>query len=106
MEAKRVPVRNGHILSRLLMLLIPFLLDWVRDKERTKFAFEGMCWAKSHIPLVVWKAGESNSNLVESVHADVNREGISCTLVGGVMKGQRFDILKEKTLQVCSELFI
>lgn len=75
-------------------------LDWIADKERSKFAFESMCWERSYIPLAVWKAGDSTSNLVESVHADVNREGVGCTLVGGILKGQRFDILKSKTLKV------
>lgn len=66
----------------------------------SKFAFQGLCWEKSHIPLVIWKAGEANSNLIESVHADVNREGVSCTLVGGVKKGRVFDSTKMKTLRV------
>ncbi|KAJ7894497.1 hypothetical protein B0H14DRAFT_3426901 [Mycena olivaceomarginata] len=49
--------------------------DWVRDKESCKFAFPGICWEKSFIPLAVWNAGESNTNLIETVHSDVNREG-------------------------------
>ncbi|KAJ7853145.1 hypothetical protein B0H14DRAFT_3136936 [Mycena olivaceomarginata] len=48
----------------------------------------------------VWKAGEAHSNLIESVHADVNREGVWCTLVGGLTKGQAFDKMKMKTLEV------
>lgn len=75
-------------------------LDWIQDKERSGFAFEGMCWQKSKIPLDIWRAGDANSNLIESVHADVNREGVSCTLVGGVTKGHFFDTLKMKTLRV------
>jgi hypothetical protein len=77
-----------------------FVLDWVRDKQRSNFAFQGMCWEKSFIPEAIWRAGESTSNLVETVHADVNREGISCTLVGGVKKGQYFDEMKKRTLLV------
>ncbi|KAF8076821.1 hypothetical protein FPV67DRAFT_1715254 [Lyophyllum atratum] len=72
--------------------------DWVQDKITSKFAFQGLCWEKSYIPLSIWKAGEANSNLIESVHADVNREGVSCTLVGGVSRGKDFDNLKMKTL--------
>ena len=75
--------------------------DWVQDKIRSKFAFEALCWQKSHIPLLVWQAGDITSNLVESAHLDVNHEGLHCTLVGGIKKGQVFDILKAKTLQVC-----
>lgn len=59
-----------------------------------------MCWAKSHIPRPIWQAGEANSNLIESVHADVNREGIACTLLGGLTKGHHFDIFKMRTLKV------
>src|SRR5882724_9486119 len=59
-----------------------------------------MCWAKSKIPLDVWKSGESNSNLIEMAHADTDREGIGCTLVGGFMKGQFFDMSKNKSILV------
>jgi hypothetical protein len=75
-------------------------LDWIQDKLRSKFAFEGMYWKMSKIPYDIWQAGDANSNLIESVHADVNREGISCTLVGGITKGQYFDTVKIKTLRV------
>ncbi|KAK7022633.1 hypothetical protein R3P38DRAFT_3196030 [Favolaschia claudopus] len=80
--------------------------DWVNDKSRSQFAFEGWCWEKSHIPEIVWKAGQSHSNLVESVHADVNREGVRCTLLGGLKKGLAFDTQKMKTLQTFEEYFI
>ncbi|KAF8189164.1 hypothetical protein K438DRAFT_1936105 [Mycena galopus ATCC 62051] len=73
--------------------------DWVQDKIRSKFAFEGWCWEKSHIPESVWRAGQSHSNLIESVHADVNREGVRCTLLGGLKKGQSFDTDKMRTLK-------
>ncbi|KAG6826455.1 hypothetical protein H0H92_015743 [Tricholoma furcatifolium] len=72
--------------------------DWIQNKVDSKFALEGLCWEKSYIPWYIWKAGEANSNLVESVHADVNREGISCSLLGGIAKGRSFDAMKMKTL--------
>ena len=75
-------------------------LDWVDDKVRSKFAFAVICWEKSHIPLAIWKAGDSTSNLIESVHADVNREGVKCTLVGGIKKGEAFDTMKMRSLKV------
>jgi hypothetical protein len=81
--------------------LLTSLLDWVQDKKRSGFAFEGMCWERSRIPLVIWQSGESNTNLIETVHADVNREGTECTLVGGVTKGRFFDSLKHKSILVC-----
>ena len=34
------------------------------------------------------------------MHADVNREGVGCTLVGAVRKGQAFDTMKMKDLEV------
>ncbi|KAK6981751.1 hypothetical protein R3P38DRAFT_2578154, partial [Favolaschia claudopus] len=73
--------------------------DWVNDKESTKFFYPGICWEKSFIPLDVWNAGDPNSNLIESVHRDVNREGVHCTLLGGLKKGQLFDAVKMKTLK-------
>ncbi|KAK6969659.1 hypothetical protein R3P38DRAFT_3497841 [Favolaschia claudopus] len=71
--------------------------NWVADKIRSKFAFPAMCWAKSFIPKTIWQVGDNTSNLFESVHADANREGVSCTLVGGVKKGH-LDTLRMKSL--------
>ncbi|KAJ6455124.1 hypothetical protein C8R47DRAFT_1251164 [Mycena vitilis] len=50
--------------------------DWVKDKQSTHFAFAVICWERSFIPKVVWMAGDSNTNLIELVHRDVNREGV------------------------------
>lgn len=77
--------------------------DWIQDKLRSKFAFAGLCWEKSFIPEEIWRAGDNNSNLIETVHADVNREGVFCTLVGGVKKGEYFDARKMSTLEVSSK---
>jgi len=44
--------------------------------------------------------GDSTSNIIESLHSDVNSEGVRCSLVGGVHKGHHFDNLKLKTLNV------
>ncbi|KAJ7571962.1 hypothetical protein C8J56DRAFT_810142, partial [Mycena floridula] len=63
------------------------LADWVEDKLRSKFAFEGMCWTKSFILKPIWMAGDDTSNIIEMSHSDVNREGLHCTLVGGLGKG-------------------
>ncbi|KAJ7122723.1 hypothetical protein C8R46DRAFT_1238174 [Mycena filopes] len=72
--------------------------NWVADKVRSKFAFPAICWEKSFIPRTIWQVGDNTSNIIESVHADANREGISCTLLGGVKKGLHLDSLKMKTL--------
>ncbi|KAJ7823047.1 hypothetical protein B0H14DRAFT_2518729 [Mycena olivaceomarginata] len=74
--------------------------DWINDKESSKFFFSGICWERSFIPIDIWSAGDANSDLVESVHRDVNREGVHCTLLGGLKKGQLFDTIKMKTLSV------
>ncbi|KAJ7127685.1 hypothetical protein C8R44DRAFT_616325 [Mycena epipterygia] len=74
-------------------------IDWINNKLSSRFIFPGICWEKSYIPLAVWQAGERSSNLIETVHRDVNREGVHCTLLGGIIKGQRFDALKMKTLK-------
>ncbi|KAJ6529593.1 hypothetical protein B0H19DRAFT_1214481 [Mycena capillaripes] len=72
--------------------------DWVHDKETCNFAFASICWENSFIPLAVWNAGESNTNLVEIAHSDVNREGVHCTLLGGLLRGQDYDALQRNTL--------
>lgn len=77
-------------------------LDWVHDKIRSKFALPGICWKKSYIPIDIWRAGDNTSNVIESLHFDVNCEGKGCTLVGGMQMGHRFDLLKIRTLQVNS----
>ncbi|KAJ6485271.1 hypothetical protein DFH09DRAFT_949026 [Mycena vulgaris] len=73
--------------------------DWVNNKISSGFVFEGICWEKSFMPREIWEAGDSNSNLIESVHRDANREGVHCTLLGGLKKGQSFDAMKMKTLR-------
>ncbi|KAJ7757604.1 hypothetical protein B0H16DRAFT_1457764 [Mycena metata] len=74
--------------------------DWLRDKETTHFVFEAICWERSFIPEAIWRAGDSTTNFVESTHRDANREGVHCTLLGGLQKGQAFDALKLRTLEV------
>ncbi|KAF7303457.1 hypothetical protein MIND_00574500 [Mycena indigotica] len=72
--------------------------NWVADKIRSKFAFPALCWERSFILRSIWQVGDHTSNIIESLHADANREGVACTLVGGVKKGLHFDSLKLKTL--------
>ncbi|KAJ7814019.1 hypothetical protein B0H14DRAFT_2604463 [Mycena olivaceomarginata] len=72
--------------------------DWLQNKLSSGFVFEGICWQKSFMPRSIWEAGDSNSNLIETVHSDTNREGVHCTLLGGLKKGQQFDAMKMKTL--------
>lgn len=82
------------------MIIMLNLKDWLSDKLHCKFAFLGVCWEKSFIPRLIWQVGDSTSNIIESLHSDVNRKGIACTLVGGIKKGQHFDLLQQKTHEV------
>jgi len=50
-----------------------------------------MCWQRSKIPRDIWMATPSNSNLIESAHSDVNREGTGLTLLGAVVTARRHD---------------
>lgn len=75
--------------------------DWVHDKVRSKFAFPAMCWERSFIPRTIWQVGDSTSNVIETLHSDVNQEGVGCSLLGGVVRARSFDILKLKSIQVC-----
>jgi len=72
----------------------------VQDKLHSKFTLQGICWQQSFIPKLVWQVGDSSSNIIESLHADANREGTSCTLLGGVKRGQHFDNMKLQSLQI------
>ncbi|KAJ3860037.1 hypothetical protein EV359DRAFT_49934, partial [Lentinula novae-zelandiae] len=72
--------------------------NWVLDKESSKFVFPAICWEKSYIPFDIWNARPRESNIVEVVHANVNMEGTQCTLVGGVIKGKHYDLLKQRSL--------
>ncbi|KAJ7679320.1 hypothetical protein DFH06DRAFT_1316251 [Mycena polygramma] len=74
-------------------------LDWVRDKESSQFAFAGICWQRSFIPIDVWRAGDAHTNLIETVHRDVNREGVHCTLLGGLLRGQDYDEMQRVALR-------
>ncbi|KAJ7258483.1 hypothetical protein C8J57DRAFT_1234089 [Mycena rebaudengoi] len=76
---------------------------WVNNKQSGKFFFAGSCWERSFIPLDIWNAGDPTSNVVETVHRDVNREGIHRTLFGGLKTGQLFDASKIKTLTTYEE---
>ncbi|KAJ3851308.1 hypothetical protein EV368DRAFT_3183, partial [Lentinula lateritia] len=80
--------------------------NWLLDKESSKFAFPAICWEKSLIPLDIWQARCRESNVVEVVHVNVNLEGTNCSLVGGVIKGKRFDLIKERALREREEFGI
>ncbi|KAL0567432.1 hypothetical protein V5O48_014558 [Marasmius crinis-equi] len=71
--------------------------DWLADKVRSKFAFPALCWEKSLIPLDIWQATDGTSNVIESMHFDVLREGGHSTLLGGILTGKNLDEVQAKT---------
>ncbi|KAK0473626.1 hypothetical protein IW261DRAFT_1423538 [Armillaria novae-zelandiae] len=92
----------GHLIS--FVLKVEMLVIWVKNKVDNHFMLEAMCWELSFIPLDIRMSGEANDNLVESTHFNINLEGKSCTLVGGIETGWRFDSTKMATLR-CYENF-
>jgi len=77
-----------------------FFADLVQDKIHSKFALQEMCWRKSFIPKLVLQARDLTTDIIETLHADINSEGTSCSLVGGVKRGQHFDKMKLQSLCV------
>ncbi|KAJ7667366.1 hypothetical protein B0H17DRAFT_1184191 [Mycena rosella] len=90
-----------HLMRSLVCMEHP---DWdatiLKIRNEGGKAAQAMCWEKSFMPEDVWKAGDRTSNLIETAHADINREGVHCTLVGGILKGEFYDNFKMKTLKV------
>ncbi|KIJ52695.1 hypothetical protein M422DRAFT_243475 [Sphaerobolus stellatus SS14] len=73
-------------------------IDWVQNKIVCKFAWPGICWKFSFIPLDIWQVGDRHTNLIETLHADVNREGKFCTALSALIRSLRFDKQKLKAL--------
>ncbi|KAK0464267.1 uncharacterized protein EV420DRAFT_1475775 [Desarmillaria tabescens] len=80
--------------------------QWLDDKINSGFALEAMCQAKSKIPLDIWCTSSPSTNLSEALHADVNREGIQCLLVGAICRGHHYDLMHLKAQQVHSTMGI
>ncbi|KAJ8583007.1 hypothetical protein M405DRAFT_867360 [Rhizopogon salebrosus TDB-379] len=57
---------------------------WLKDKiEGTKFALPALYQPNSLIPLEIWRASPSTTNGNEQAHRNINRDGVSLTLLGG-----------------------
>ncbi|KAK0217201.1 hypothetical protein IW262DRAFT_1276467 [Armillaria fumosa] len=67
---------------------------WLNNKRDSKFALQGMCWEKSFIPLSIWQAGDTTTNAVEMSHIDIYREGMPCSLVGGISRARHYDKMR------------
>ena len=57
----------------------------------SRYAFPGIYWPASKVPLEVWKASPATTNGNEQAHRNVNRDGIGLTLLAGVMRGMYYD---------------
>ncbi|KAJ3722643.1 hypothetical protein C8R42DRAFT_580560 [Lentinula raphanica] len=80
--------------------------NWIADKISSKFAFEAMCQQKSFIPLDIWQAGPATTNLVESAHWNIYLEGLECSLLNAVTKGEYLDHLKMTSWQVLTKILL
>ncbi|KAK0214518.1 hypothetical protein IW262DRAFT_1278918 [Armillaria fumosa] len=69
-------------------------LAWLNNKRDSKFALQGMCWEKSFILLSIWQAGDTTTNAVEMSHIDIYREGMPCSLVGGISCTRHYDKMR------------
>ena len=74
------------------IIFLIFLVAWLDNKLiSSKFAFPGVYWPASQIPLEIWKTSPATTNGNEQAHRNVNRDGIGLTLLVGVMRGMHFD---------------
>ncbi|KAJ3924260.1 MAG: hypothetical protein NXY57DRAFT_1092279, partial [Lentinula lateritia] len=65
--------------------------DWVQDKIQRGFAFQAICWERNFIPKLIWQTGDATTNVEEGLHANINLDGIACTILRGIAKGHHFD---------------
>ena len=54
------------------------------------------------MPPEIWKASPTTTNGNEQAHRNINRDGISLTLLGGVMHGQDYDARVNKSIKAHS----
>ncbi|KAK0433926.1 uncharacterized protein EV420DRAFT_1488854 [Desarmillaria tabescens] len=74
--------------------------NWIYNKIHSKFALQGMCWERSFIPLSIWQAGDAMTNAVKMSHIDIYREGMPCSLVGGISGARYYDKMCLQTHRV------
>lgn len=66
--------------------------DWLADKiTGTPWVLAAIYRPLSHISLERWTAGHYTTNISESKHKQLNLDGTSLSLVGGIMAGYDFD---------------
>ncbi|KAL4063524.1 hypothetical protein J3A83DRAFT_4192498 [Scleroderma citrinum] len=65
---------------------------WLKDKiTGTKFALPALYFPKSLIPCDIWKACPTTTNSNEQSHHNINHNGTSLTILGGIMHTQDYD---------------
>ncbi|KAL4080631.1 hypothetical protein J3A83DRAFT_4076544, partial [Scleroderma citrinum] len=65
---------------------------WLKDKiTGTKFALPVLYFLKSLIPCDIWKACPTTTNGNEQSHHNINHNGTSLTILGGIMHTQDYD---------------
>ncbi|KAK0437282.1 uncharacterized protein EV420DRAFT_1652109 [Desarmillaria tabescens] len=74
--------------------------NWLFNKIHSKFAMQGMCWERSFVPLNIWQAGDATTNAVEMSHIDIYREGMPCSLIGGISRARYYDKMRLQTHRV------
>ncbi|KAL4064574.1 hypothetical protein J3A83DRAFT_4167974 [Scleroderma citrinum] len=65
---------------------------WLKDKIMgTKFALPALYFPKSLIPCDIWKACPTTTNSNEQSHRNINCDGTSLTVLGGIMCTRDYD---------------
>ncbi|KAG6376608.1 hypothetical protein JVT61DRAFT_10212 [Boletus reticuloceps] len=54
------------------------------------------------MPPEIWKASPTTTNGNEQAHRNINRDGISLTLLGGVMRGKDYDERVNRSIETHS----
>ncbi|KAH0831831.1 hypothetical protein J3R83DRAFT_12681 [Lanmaoa asiatica] len=72
--------------------------DWLADKLNAGFVIPALYFPRSLMPPEIWKASPTTTNGNEQAHRNINRDGISLTLLGGVMHGQDYDERVNKSI--------
>ena len=58
---------------------------WLKEKETSHFALPAPYQPFSLIPSLIWKAVPATTNRNEQAHCNVSCDGISLTLLAGIM---------------------
>ena len=77
-------------------------IAWLADKEDAGFVIPALYFPRSLMPPKVWKASPTTTNGNEQAHRNINRDGISLTLLGCVMHGQDYNAQVNKSIETHS----